>query len=114
MKSLHTSTEEDYDGIMGINVRSAFLVCRRTAENGASGGGSVVITASIASELGYALEFALLHVQRCGPSTGRQSQWNIAIRPFVATRSAPGLSNPMACAKLRNSMTLAKHGRTAI
>lgn len=57
VKSLHTSTEEDYDRIMDINVRSAFLVCRRALpEMVASGGGSVVITASIASELGYALE----------------------------------------------------------
>lgn len=57
VKPLHTSTEEDYDRIMDINVRSAFLVCRRALpEMVSNGGGSVVITASIASELGYALE----------------------------------------------------------
>jgi NAD(P)-dependent dehydrogenase (short-subunit alcohol dehydrogenase family) len=57
VKPLHESTEEDYDRLMDINVRSAFLVCRRALpEMVASGGGSVVITASIASELGYALE----------------------------------------------------------
>ncbi|MEM9498572.1 MAG: SDR family oxidoreductase, partial [Pseudomonadota bacterium] len=57
VKPLHESTEEDYDRLMDINVRSAFLVCRRALpEMVANGGGSVVITASIASELGYALE----------------------------------------------------------
>lgn len=57
VKALHESTEEDYDRLMDINVRSAFLVCRRALpEMTANGGGSVVITASIASELGYALE----------------------------------------------------------
>ncbi|MCW3782467.1 SDR family NAD(P)-dependent oxidoreductase [Defluviimonas salinarum] len=57
VKALHESTEEDYDRLMNINVRSAFLVCRRALpEMVANGGGSVVITASIASELGYALE----------------------------------------------------------
>ena len=57
VKPLHASTEEDYDRLMDINVRSAFLVCRRAVpEMVAHGGGSVVITASIASELGYALE----------------------------------------------------------
>jgi NAD(P)-dependent dehydrogenase (short-subunit alcohol dehydrogenase family) len=57
VKPLHTSTEEDYDRLMDINVRSAFLVCRRALpEMVANGRGSVVITASIASELGYALE----------------------------------------------------------
>lgn len=57
VKPLHASTEEDYDRLMDINVRSAFLVCRRALpEMAANGGGSVVITASIASELGYALE----------------------------------------------------------
>ncbi|MCH7881751.1 MAG: SDR family oxidoreductase [Proteobacteria bacterium] len=57
VKSLHESTEEDYDRLMDINVRSAFLVCRRAVkEMSDNGGGSIVITASIASELGYALE----------------------------------------------------------
>lgn len=57
VKPLHESTEEDYDRLMDINVRSAFLVCRRALpEMIANGGGSIVITASIASELGYALE----------------------------------------------------------
>jgi len=57
VKPLHESTEEDYDHLMDINVRSAFLVCRRAVkEMSDNGGGSIVITGSIASELGYALE----------------------------------------------------------
>lgn len=57
VKPLHESTEADYDRLMDINVRSAFLVCRRAVkEMSANGGGSIVITGSIASELGYALE----------------------------------------------------------
>jgi len=57
VKPLHESTEEDYDRLMDINVRSAFLVCRRAVrEMSENGGGSIVITGSIASELGYALE----------------------------------------------------------
>lgn len=57
VKPLHESTEQDYDRLMDINVRSAFLVCRRAVkEMSENGGGSIVITGSIASELGYALE----------------------------------------------------------
>ena len=57
VKPLHESSEEDYDRLMDINVRSAFLVCRRAVkEMSDSGGGSIIITASIASELGYPLE----------------------------------------------------------
>lgn len=57
VKPLHESSEADYDRIMDINVRSAFLVCRRAVrEMSANGGGSIIITASIASELGYPLE----------------------------------------------------------
>ncbi len=57
VKALHESTEEDYDRLMDINVRSAFLVCRRAVrEMSNNGGGSIVITASIASELGFPLE----------------------------------------------------------
>lgn len=57
VKPLHESTEEDYDRLMNVNVRSAFLVCRRAVkEMSDNGGGSIVITASIASEMGYPLE----------------------------------------------------------
>ena len=57
VKPLHETTEADYDRLMDINVKSAFLVCRRAVRQMSdNGGGSIVITASIASELGYALE----------------------------------------------------------
>ncbi|NQV46889.1 MAG: SDR family oxidoreductase [Rhodospirillaceae bacterium] len=57
VKALHDSTEEDYDRLMDINVKSAFLVCRRAVrEMSDNGGGSIVITSSIAAERGFALE----------------------------------------------------------
>jgi NAD(P)-dependent dehydrogenase (short-subunit alcohol dehydrogenase family) len=57
VKALHETTPEEYDRLMAINVRSAFLVCRRAVkEMSDNGGGSIVITGSIASELGYPLE----------------------------------------------------------
>lgn len=57
VRPLHESTEADYDRLMDINVRSAFLVCRRAVkEMSQNAGGSIVITASIASEMGYPLE----------------------------------------------------------
>ena len=44
VKPLHESTEADYDRLMDINVRSAFLVCRRAVrEMSDNGGGSIVI-----------------------------------------------------------------------
>jgi len=57
VKPLHESTEADYDRLMDINVRSAFLVCRRAVrEMSDNGGGAIVITGSVASEMGYPLE----------------------------------------------------------
>ena len=57
VKPLHETSEEEYDRLMDINVRSAFLVCRRAVkEMSDNGGGSIIITSSIAAELGYALE----------------------------------------------------------
>ena len=57
VKALHETTPEEYDRLMAINVRSAFLVCRRAVrEMSDNGGGSIVITGSIAAELGYPLE----------------------------------------------------------
>ncbi len=52
VKPLHETTEADYDRLMDINVKSAFLVCRRAVkEMSDNGGGAIVITGSIASEL---------------------------------------------------------------
>ncbi len=57
VKSLHETSEEEYDWLMDLNVKSAFLVCRRAVkEMAGNGGGSIIITSSIAAELGYALE----------------------------------------------------------
>lgn len=57
VKPLHESTDEDYDRLMAINVRSAFIVCREVvAQMRVNGGGSVVITSSIGGEKGFALE----------------------------------------------------------
>jgi len=57
VKPLHETTEADYDRLMDINVRSAFLVCRRAVrEMSDNGGGAIVITGSVASEMGYPLE----------------------------------------------------------
>ena len=58
VKPLHLTTEAEYDRLMDINVRSAFLVCREVVaemvEHGK--GGSIVITSSIGGEKGFALE----------------------------------------------------------
>lgn len=57
VKPLHESTDEDYDRLMAINVRSAFIVCRETIRlMRETGGGSIVITSSIGGEKGFALE----------------------------------------------------------
>lgn len=57
VKPLHDSTDEDYDRLMAINVRSAFIVCREVvAQMRQNGGGNIVITSSIGGEKGFALE----------------------------------------------------------
>lgn len=58
VKPFHLTSEAEYDRLMDINVRSAFLVCRSVVaemiERGQ--GGSIVITSSIGGEKGFALE----------------------------------------------------------
>ena len=57
VKPLHESTEEDYDYLMNINVRSAFLVCNKIIPLMLkNGGGNIVITSSIGGEKGFAYE----------------------------------------------------------
>ena len=57
VKPLHQTTDEDYDRLMAINVRSSFIVCREVvAQMRETGGGSIVITSSIGGEKGFALE----------------------------------------------------------
>tara|TARA_B110000438_G_scaffold271874_1_gene290130 strand:+ start:373 stop:1137 length:765 start_codon:yes stop_codon:yes gene_type:complete len=57
VKSLHESTEEDYNYLMDINVRSAFLVCNQVIPIMLKNkGGNIIITSSIGGEKGFALE----------------------------------------------------------
>ena len=57
VKPLHKSSEEDYDYLMDVNVRSAFLVCNQVIPIMLKNkGGSIIITSSIGGEKGFALE----------------------------------------------------------
>lgn len=57
VRPFHETSEDDYDRLMNINVRSAFLVCRAVVTRMLKqGGGSIVITSSIGGEKGFALE----------------------------------------------------------
>jgi NAD(P)-dependent dehydrogenase (short-subunit alcohol dehydrogenase family) len=57
VRPFHQTTEAEYDRLMDINVRSAFLVCRAVvAQMLKNGGGAIVITSSNGGEMGFALE----------------------------------------------------------
>jgi NAD(P)-dependent dehydrogenase (short-subunit alcohol dehydrogenase family) len=57
VRPFHETTEDDYDRLMNVNVRSAFLVCRAVINRMLTqGGGSIVVTSSIGGEKGFALE----------------------------------------------------------
>ena len=57
VKSFHKTSENDYDYLMNVNVRSAFLVCNKVVPLMISnGGGSIIITSSIGGEKGFAYE----------------------------------------------------------
>ncbi|MEL6646217.1 MAG: SDR family oxidoreductase [Pseudomonadota bacterium] len=57
VKPFHETTNDDYDRLMDINMRSAFTVTRTAVSHMKdNGGGSIVITASIGSEKAFALE----------------------------------------------------------
>lgn len=59
VKPMHETSDEEFDRLMAINTRSAFIVCREvTKEMLKSGGGTIVITSSIGGEKGFALESA--------------------------------------------------------
>tara|TARA_B100000427_G_scaffold329003_1_gene343672 strand:- start:1782 stop:2546 length:765 start_codon:yes stop_codon:yes gene_type:complete len=57
VKPMHKTTEKDYDNLMDINVRSAFLVCNKVIPHMIKNkGGSIIITSSIGGEKGFAYE----------------------------------------------------------
>ena len=57
VKPLHKSSEEDYNYLMDINVRSAFLVCNQVIPIMLKNNrGNIIITSSIGGEKGFALE----------------------------------------------------------
>ena len=57
VKPLHETTDAEYDRLMAVNVRSAFLACRAVLPGMIQRrGGVIVITSSIGGERGFALE----------------------------------------------------------
>lgn len=53
----HETSEAEFDRLIDVNVRSAFLVCRAVVgQMVKSGGGSIVITSSNGGEMGFPLE----------------------------------------------------------
>lgn len=57
VKPFHETDEADYDRLMDINVKSAFMVTRRVVPHMvANGGGSIVITGSIGSGKAFTYE----------------------------------------------------------
>lgn len=57
VKPFHETTDEDYDRLMDINLRSAFTVTRGVVRHMMSnGGGSIVVTASIGSGRAFVFE----------------------------------------------------------
>jgi NAD(P)-dependent dehydrogenase (short-subunit alcohol dehydrogenase family) len=57
VKPFHETTDEDYDRLMDINLRSAFTVTRGVVQHMMeNGGGSIVVTASIGSGKAFVYE----------------------------------------------------------
>ena len=57
VKPYHETTEDEYDWLMDVNVKSAFIVTRRVVKQMAeNGGGTIVMMASVASSCGFGLE----------------------------------------------------------
>ena len=57
VKPFHETTDEDYDHLMDINLRSAFTVTRKVVQHMKdNGGGSIVVTASIGSGKAFVYE----------------------------------------------------------
>lgn len=57
VKPLHETTLEEYDRLMAINTRSAFVSCKAVIPEMVSAGkGNIVITSSINGEKGFSLE----------------------------------------------------------
>lgn len=57
VKAYHETTEADYDRIMDINVRSAFIVTRRVIKQMVdNGGGTIVLMSSVSALRGFGYE----------------------------------------------------------
>ena len=71
VKPLHETTDEEYDRLMRINARSAFVVCREVVAHMLEhGGGSIVITSSIGGEKGFGLESVYCMTKGAAAATG--------------------------------------------
>lgn len=92
LKPAHATTSDDWEGVIGTNLRTAFSLVRAAAPAiGASGGGSLVLVSSAAARLGLANHEAIAAAKAGVEGLTRSAAATYASRNVRINAVAPGL-----------------------
>lgn len=92
LKPAHATSADDWDGVMGTNLRTAFSLLRAAAPAvGTSGGGSVVLLSSAAARMGLANHEAIAAAKAGVEGLTRAAAATYASRNVRVNAVAPGL-----------------------
>ena len=92
LKPAHATSSDDWDGVIGTNLRTAFSLVRAAAPAiGSSGGGSLVLVSSAAARLGLANHEAIAAAKAGVEGLTRSAAATYASRNVRINAVAPGL-----------------------
>lgn len=108
LKPAHSTSADEWDAVIGTNLRTAFAVVRAAAPvMGQTGGGSIVLMSSAAARLGLANHDAIAAAKAGIEGLARSAAATYASRGVRINAVAPGLvRTPLAARIVQNEASL--------
>lgn len=108
LKPAHSTSADEWDAVIGTNLRTAFALVRAVAPvMGQSGGGSIVLMSSAAARLGLANHDAIAAAKAGIEGLARSAAATYAARGVRVNAVAPGLvRTPLAARIVQNEASL--------
>jgi NAD(P)-dependent dehydrogenase (short-subunit alcohol dehydrogenase family) len=108
LKPAHSTSSDDWEGVVGTNLKTAFALVRAAAPAiGQSGGGSIVLLSSAAARIGLSNHDAMAAAKAGVEGLARSAAATYAARGVRVNAVAPGLvRTPLAARLVANEASL--------
>lgn len=108
LKPAHSTSSDDWEGVVGTNLKTAFALVRAAAPAiGQSGGGSIVLLSSAAARIGLSNHDAIAAAKAGVEGLARSAAATYAARGVRVNAVAPGLvRTPLAARLVANEASL--------